>query len=510
MHMNNSIQKIAGVVAACVMLAACGDSDFSNPVGNSSSYDAGNADFSNFVAVGDSLTAGYADSALYKMGQENSYPAILAQQFALVGGGAFNQPLMNDNLGGLLIGGNPLPGFGNRLVLDGAAQSPEPVAGTPTTDVAAPLTGSFNNMGVPGAKSYHLGVDGYGALTGLQTDPPTANPYFVRFASSATTSVITDAASQMPSFFMLWIGNNDVLSFATSGGTGTDQTGNPDPTTYTSSNDITDPTAFAGIYNQFIAALSAAGGKGVLVNIPEITAIPFFTTVPHNPVPLDQASADALNAAYKPYNDGLDAALASGLVPTLTQEEVDARKISFSAGEGNAVVIEDEDLIDLDALNPAFAGLKPYRQATADDLIVLTASSKIGTESVEGNPASVWGLGVPLVDGDVLVQSEREAIATATTAFNAAIQSAADASDDLILYDAASALNALKSEGIDYGTGEITATYATGGGFSLDGVHPTARGYAVIANGIIDAINTGFDATVPRVDPGSYTTIFLK
>ncbi len=44
----------------------------------------GSADFSKYVALGDSFAAGYIDNALFKMGQENSYPSFLAQQFALV------------------------------------------------------------------------------------------------------------------------------------------------------------------------------------------------------------------------------------------------------------------------------------------------------------------------------------------------------------------------------------------------------------------------------------------
>ncbi len=68
----------------------------------------GSADFSNYVAIGASFTAGYTDGALFIAGQENSFPNILAQQFEQVGGGAFTQPLMNDNIGGLLFGGAPV------------------------------------------------------------------------------------------------------------------------------------------------------------------------------------------------------------------------------------------------------------------------------------------------------------------------------------------------------------------------------------------------------------------
>jgi len=78
-----------------------------------------------FVSIGDSLTAGYADGALYKSGQENSFPATLAQQFSKVGGGEFTQPLMNDDLGGLLFGGNPDPeNFPTRLVLNVEPKNP--------------------------------------------------------------------------------------------------------------------------------------------------------------------------------------------------------------------------------------------------------------------------------------------------------------------------------------------------------------------------------------------------
>ena len=64
----------------------------------------------------------------------------------------------------------------------------------------------------------------------------------------------------------------------------------------------------------------------------------------------------------------------------------------FSEGQ-NAVVIEDENLTDLGAINPAFAALPKYRQATEDDLVVYLAASFIGTLADPNNPASVNGVG---------------------------------------------------------------------------------------------------------------------
>jgi hypothetical protein len=42
------------------------------------------------------------------------------------------------------------------------------------------------------------------------------------------------------------------------------------------------------------------------------------------------------------------------------------------------------------------------------------------------------------------------------------------------------------------------------GAFSEDGVHPNSRGYAYLANIIIDAINTTFSANVPKASLADY------
>jgi len=243
-------------------------------------FSSGDADFSNFVSVGNSLTAGFSDSALFVDGQTNSFPNMMASSFEEVGGGDFSIPFMADNLGGATFGGQPI--LGNRLILSSADGSPVPipVTGNGTTEISNVLSGAFNNMGVPGAKSFHLLAPGYGNLTGVPVG--TANPYFARFASSPNATIIEDAIAQAPTFFSLWIGNNDILSFATSGGTGVDQRLNPDPSTY-GINDITSPVVFEQVYNGILRALTDDGANGVVANIPDVTSIPFFTTVPYNP-----------------------------------------------------------------------------------------------------------------------------------------------------------------------------------------------------------------------------------
>lgn len=464
-------------------------------------FTAGSADFSNYVSIGNSLTAGFSDNALFIAGQEASMPNMIASNFELVGGGTFNQPLMADNLGGLTLGGMPISG--NRLILTFASGSPTPVPvqGQGTTEVSNTLSGTFNNMGVPGAKSYHLVAPGYGDVMGVAAG--LANPYFARFASSPTATILGDAAAQSPTFFTLWIGNNDILGYATSGGIGVDQTGNPDPTTY-GGVDITDPQLLAAIIQQVLTTLTTNGAKGAIANLPDVTSIPFFTTVPHNPVPLDVATSTLLNGAYAAYNGGLAQLQLGGFI---SAEELAQRTISFSAGEGNAAVIIDEDLTDLTGFNPALINM---RQATEEDLLVLTSSSFIGTLANPDDPTSINGVAVPLADNWVLTPEEQAAISTALNAYNTSIEALAD-QFGLAFVDANSLLVELNETGFTLADGSmVTATFGTGGGFSLDGVHPSPRGYAILANAFLEAINQEYGSDLPGVDPTGFTGLYIN
>ncbi|WP_339700838.1 G-D-S-L family lipolytic protein [uncultured Marixanthomonas sp.] len=505
--MKNTINICLGLLA--IGFVSC-EPEFENPVNEEGFYDSGSANFSNFVAVGNSLTAGFADNALYITGQQNSYPNILAGQFEFAGGGDFTQPLMSDNLGGLLLNGTQITD--NRLVLSVGAdgeRAPVILEGNPTTEITSGPTGPFNNMGIPGAKSFHLVAPGYGNAGGILSGA--ANPYYARIATSGSATVIADAASQSPSFFALWIGNNDILSYATSGGVGEDQTGNIDPTTY-GPNDITDPNVFASVYSQEVDALAASASGGVLINIPDVTSIPYFTTVPAQAIPLDAATAGAVSAQFAQYNNQvLPTLVGAGII---TQEEANARMISFSAGQ-NFPIITDDDLTDVTQILiaqglPAGTAelLGQLRQATNDDLIVLPASSILGTTPNPDIPTNVVGVSLPLGDEFVLTSVEQSRVATASAAYNATIQAIASA-NNLAFVDARAALRQVAQGGVVYNGGVLTSAFATGGAFSLDGVHPTPRGYAYTANVMIDAINAQYNATIPKVEIGNYATITL-
>lgn len=506
------IKNFKWLLLVSLVFVACNNDDETIVVSNSSDglpLTAGAADFSKYVALGDSFAAGYSDGALFKKGQEGAYPNVLAQQFALVGGGAFTTPLMADNIGGFSSGGNQIPQFPTRMYFNGAI--PVNVSGVSATVYGSTLTGPFNNMGIPGAKSFHLVTPGYGTL----------NPYFGRFASAPGAKVIDDAVVQNPTFFSLWIGGNDVLSYALSGGTGVDQTGNLNATTYEST-DITDPNVFAGSFSGLVNGLTTGGRKGVVANLPYVSILPFFTTVPTNPIPLDAATAGALNGLFAPLNGIL---AAYGQAP---------RFATLAAGLANPLLIKDESLPDYTAqitaaLTAAFtpslgataaaakAGLmgSMYGQAkhasnavATKDYILLTAKAVIGTTQA-GYPAGLNTIGVtfPMQDSTTLTADEISKLKTATDAYNVTIKALAS-SKGLAFVDAKAVMDQLVNGGISANGFTLTNAFVTGGGFSLDGVHPSPRGYALIANKFIEAINTTYGSNLKGVDLGNYRILF--
>ena len=511
------IKNFKWLLFASVAFVACTNEDEIAVDANSSDgqpLTAGSAVVTKYVALGDSYAAGFSDNALFIEGQKGSYANVIAQQFALTGGGEFKTPLMADNVGGLLLGGNVI--LGSRLYFNGSA--PTPVSGSPSTEVATKLTGPFGNLGVPGAKSYHLVAPGYGNVAGVATGQ--ANPYFVRFASSATTTVVADAVAQDPTFFSLWIGGNDVLGYATSGGSGRNQTGNFNPATY-ASNDITDPTVFANVYSSIVNTMTAKGAKGVVANLPYVTSLPYFTTVPFNPL-----SVSVLGGGNVAVGQGTVAALNTQLYGPLKQAltafNAGDRINLLSATVSNPLLIVDESLPNLSAqLTAAFTptlGVQTAtfygqvfgqaRQATKDDLVVLVARSVIGAAPV-GIPAPLnkFGITYPMQDKDVLTKAEIAEVKVATDAYNVTIKSIADAKG-LAFVELKSVTDQLANGGIVYNNYNTTSAFVTGGMFSLDGVHPSPRGYAIIANLFTTAINAKFGANFKNKDVSLYRILY--
>jgi len=471
------------LAALAVTLFSC-DNDFDNPV-EEFQVSKGQADFSKYIAIGNSLTSGYTDNALFKSGQENSYPNILAGLMKAAGGGEFKTPFMKDDIGGFT--NLNLAGKLQLQIVNGSL-TPVPTAAQSAFESVA-AAGPYQNVGIPGAKSFHLIAPGYGNPAGIAN--ATANPYFARFNNAPAGTLLSYVAEQKPTFFSLWIGNNDVLGYATAGGTGVDQKGNVNPATYGSA-DISDPNVVKGAINTVLKTLIESGAKGgVIANIPSVTSVPYFTTVPAKPITgLSESIANTLNSAqgYGAYNAGLAQAKAAGL---LTDAEYQARLIKFTAGEvANGAVIVDKDLTNLAAL-----GLPSYRQTTDKDMIVFTAASILP----QGQ-----GTQVPLEDKWVLTEKEAAKAEAAVKEYNAAILELANAYN-LALVDTYSEMQKLSSQsGIRYYGNTYTTTFVSGGAFSLDGIHLTGTGYAIVANMFVEAINKKYGSTLRQVYPGNY------
>ncbi len=368
-----------------------------------------------------------------------------------------------------------------RLVLKGSPPAPSPLVGEIITPYAGDKA-ALNNFGVPGIL---LGQ----ALTPFTGGPAAAensayNPFYARFASNpGTSTIIGDALAAQGTFFSFWLGNNDVLGYAVSGAT--------------RSEIFTSPEAFQAQYQAALGALTSNPDiKGIVGNIPDITGIPFFTTIPYNAISLDQANADALNAGYAEFNAAIDqynsGAFSGGTPP---QPEDQRPKISFAPGP-NAIVIEDKNLPDLTAF-----GIPSMRQMTQGELVILSAATQL--------PLGI-GSASPAPDQLILTAAELLEIKERIDAFNEIISSSASAIADnrVALADVNAAFNELAvtgSMGLLFNGVLLTASLAPPyGGFSEDGVHPNTRGYAFTANVFIEAINEKFGANIPLVNLGNY------
>lgn len=436
------------IAAAALFITAC------KPTIQGDAPHKGNADFSNYVAIGNSLTAGYADGTLYREGQINSYPNMLATQFKLAGGGNFKQPLLPGNFGwpgakrvlGPTLGCDGVPGLGPILY-----SGPTDTSGS-NLNISA--QGPFNNLGVPGIRCIDYTLSGYGAIAQVLGGVG----YAARMYPNPTIDKPIDiAAKSNATFFTLWLGNNDVLGYATGGGEGKG-TGGGQP------NDISPLVTFEAAYRAVADTLTAHGAKGVFINLPDVTSIPFFTTIPAKGLVLArQGQADSLTAAYA------------------------ALGFKFNVG-ANPFIIQDSS---------APGGMRPI---AAGEFILLTTPQ----DSIK---CRGWGSLKPIPKRFVLDAKEVGYVQTATTNFNNVIKTVAG-EKKMPVVDMFSYLKTLQT-GIKYNGLTLTPTFVSGGAFSLDGVHLTPRGYALAANEMIRVINSFYQSNIPSVDITKYRGVLF-
>jgi lysophospholipase L1-like esterase len=399
----------------------------------------GSADFTRYLAVGNSLTAGFADGTLYKDGQINSYPAMLAGQFEQVGGGNFKQPLLPGN------DGYPTPKL-MMAVRKGKCDAvntllPTLYPGAPDTvgsTVNIAFDGPYNNTGIPGIRCVDYIFPGYGAF----------NPYAKRFfANPGVNRPIDEVIKVNPTFFTCWVGSNDVLQYVTAGGA-------------SSGGAFSNPIVFEAAYDTVISQLTYRGAKGVAMNIPDVLATPYCTTIPENGLNLTKLQADDLNLYYA--NTGL----------------------RFVEGANHFVIKDGEK----------------FRQSKTGEYILLS----IPRDSLN---CARWGSVTPIPERFVLTRSEADSVRLMTDNFNTIIKNIAT-TKGVAVVDMFNYIRTLQT-GVTYNGSTYSGTYISGNAFSLDGLHLTQRGYALAANYIISTINTAYGSSIPMVDANKYKGILF-
>jgi hypothetical protein len=285
----------------------------------------------------------------------------------------------------------------------------------------------------------HITVQSYGNLNG----------YYERLLPGSegthTTSYLDFITAKPFTFFSNWLGNNDALSYATSGGAG---------------DVLTDKATFAGLYNLLIGRLTAGGAKGVVGTIPDVTSIPYFNTI----------TVGAVLGAVQKANPQVQAIYINALVSGTTYAP---------------------------------------RVATAKDLIVLTfPTNKIGIPISTPYGNLPYGLTpyTPIENEFVLDANEVALTQDYVQSYNATIRSIAVAKG-LAVFDAYTFLNNVKEQGLVKDGISLNSNYISGGIFSLDGVHLTPRGYAIVADEFIKAINAKYGSTIPLANVSDYSGI---
>ena len=410
---------------------------------NAPAVNTGSADFTRFVSIGNSLTMAEQSSSVFEASQMYSFGKLIANQVNTT----YEQAIFSD------------PGTGGRLEIgsiDLVNGSAEIVVnqnqGLPTNlNYPAP----YNNLGVKGAFLTDL-LNARDANSCYTANFGVPNPLFNAVLRGLGTQLEL-AMAQQPTLVTLWIGNNDILAYATRGGLFP----------------ITDVQQFAANYKTILDNLQAVGAQVVMANIPDVKNIPFFKTV------------------------------GPGIGFGLQQNQLPGMVYQTTSGIGQATV---DDLFSLNVL----ILLTGSSAASLIGDVTGAYYTLNGIPVPPGvNTAFPFGLAAenPWPNNLILDPTEMAIVDQIVAAYNGIIDAEAT-TRGLAVVDIYSILNAIGAPGGIVVNGiTFTSDFITGNTYSLDGVHPTTQGYGIVANAFIETINDKYGASIPFVDvatlPGS-------
>ena len=406
----------------------------------------GSVDFSNYVAVGNSLTQGYQDGGVHneRGQQDNSYPAIIAGQMKMANPSLnFVQPTISGQGDGYMH-----LAYRNGEIKVIKAYDEDKTDNDPEAikhDLA------WETWGDKTKKYNNLGVSGIKLVNCLSGG---RNPMNFNLLQNSFNP------------------NGRFLDF------GTDL----NPITYLDHVKASNATFFTNwLGNNDVLAWSTAGGDDEPVINPDGISIPGLFLSQLSDLDEFRTKYDSILTAFK--NMG-----AKGVCATLP----DVTSIPYF----NTVTLE---AIGKDVWFKEGADTTIIRKATIKDLLLLTASDQFakGIGLTQANP---------LPHTFVLDEKEIVIVQTRTNEINGAIKTLA-AAYGFALADMNQFMKTLTNTGLTFDGVDFTPKYIEGGVFSLDGVHPNGRGYAIIANEFIRVINNHYGSKLQPVVVSNYRGI---
>jgi hypothetical protein len=407
----------------------------------------GEANFSNTIVIGGNWFSGYQNGGINKRAKEYSLSALLFNELKKASANSLIQAEIDDEKG---IGLNfksweylyhTQSKLGDRTDCKGVV-SMGPVKEKANDNVISLLEKNYPNVNaivVPFATTEQWTNPNF-----AQNVNAMGSVFYKRIAkTSGNVNMLGDAVLQNPSFFISWPGMEDIFNYAAQGGVGF-----PAP----------DASVFEKRLDTIFTALTKNGAKGVVATIPDFKLFPYFKLIKWDNADISQAQADSLNDIYE----------VSGLT-----------HINFKKGR-NGFVIAD---------NNANGGV---RQMQEGEIITLSVP-------LDSMKCFKYGLIVNLVNNRyVLDKFEIALLQNSIASYNLILNQKA-AQYNLAIADISSFINKLPNS-IKYDGADINNDFVTGGFFSLDGLHPHEKGYALIANEFIKAINQKYNSTIPTVN----------
>ena len=196
-------------------------------------------------------------------------------------------------------------------------------------------------------------------------------------------------------------------------------------------------------------------------------------------------------------------------VASFTQQFQQLMTTLHAQTKATLIVANIPDVTSVPYLTPADTVIAQV--ATETSLPPAQVAAALGIQS--GDLVNATGLGqvqsaltaikqgqtpTPLTDAGFLNAAEITAVQSTITQYNTAISQQVTAVGG-VLIDIHTFIQDLAQNGITLNNYHATVTFL-GGLFSLDGIHPTNTGYALIANQFIDTLNTALKTTIPDVD----------